>query len=154
MTKAVRSGPLCGEGRVQSQVSSRAVCGNKAAFRQVYLRVLRIFLVGIIPNMLQIQSSIIDAVYCHTINVTLYPLSLSLYSIQAVNTSKIRSTLNYPKYINNQENALQYSRCILFVMFLPKCFGRYCCHLQGDVIITRMENVQIWLIVSPSLHNN
>ena len=29
-------------------------------------------------------------------------------------------------------------------MFSPTCFGWYCCHLQGDDIITR---IQLWLIV-------
>jgi hypothetical protein len=28
---------------------------------------------------------------------------------------------------------------ILFTVFSTSCFGRYCCHLQGDVIITRTK---------------
>ena len=51
-------------------------------------------------------------------------------------------------------NAHLYLWCVLFKMFSAACFGRYSGHLQGDVIITRIKTVQIWLIVSPSLHNN
>jgi len=36
--------------------------------------------------------------------------------------------------MNNQQNALQRLRCILFTKFSPTCFGRYCCHIQCDVI--------------------
>jgi len=41
--------------------------------------------------------------------------------------------------------------CILFTTFSTTCFGLYSGHIQGDVLITR---IQLWLIVSPSLHNN
>jgi len=34
-------------------------------------------------------------------------------------------------------------------MFSPTCFGRFAGHIQADVIITRIWNVQIWLNVSP-----
>ena len=44
-----------------------------------------------------------------------------------------------PKYITNQQKELQYLRCILFTVFSPTCFGRYSCHLQGDVLITRIR---------------
>jgi len=39
------------------------------------------------------------------------------------------------KYINNQQNALQYLWCISFTMFSPTYFGWCSGHLQGDVII-------------------
>jgi hypothetical protein len=41
--------------------------------------------------------------------------------------------------------------CILLTIFSPTRFGRYSAHLQGDVLITR---IQMWLSVSTSLHNN
>ena len=44
------------------------------------------------------------------------------------------------KYVNNQQNSLQYLLCILFTMFSPTCFGRYCCHLQSDIIITKYKS--------------
>lgn len=48
------------------------------------------------------------------------------------------------KYINNQQ---KYLWCVLSTMFSPISFGRYCCHLQGDDIITR---IQVWLTVTMS----
>jgi len=40
---------------------------------------------------------------------------------------------------------------ILFTVVSPTCFGRFSDHLQGNILITR---TQLWLNVSPSLHNN
>jgi len=39
----------------------------------------------------------------------------------------------------------------LFTTFSPTSFSWYSGHLQGNVLITRK---QLWLTVSPSLHNN
>jgi len=37
---------------------------------------------------------------------------------------------------------------------IKKCFGRYSGHLQGDVIISKIQNLQMGLTVSPSLYDN
>ena len=54
------------------------------------------------------------------------------------------------KYINNK---MYFSilLCILFPIFSTAGFGPYSDHLQGYVLIKR---TQLWLTVSPSLHNN
>jgi hypothetical protein len=44
-----------------------------------------------------------------------------------------------PKYIHNQQKALQYLRCIQFAQFSPTCCGQYFGHFQGDVIITKIQ---------------
>jgi len=50
-----------------------------------------------------------------------------------------RAASGTEKYTNNQQNAFQYLWHILVTMF-SICFGRYCCcHLQGDVIMTRIQ---------------
>ena len=48
-----------------------------------------------------------------------------------------------------KKKTFQYLWFNLFTMFSPTCFGRYSDHLQG-YIITRMQNVQMWLTVSSS----
>jgi len=91
-----------GNVKVQSRVSSRKICGEQSGIKTTLSPGTSVFPVSIIPNMLQTLLFIIDAVYFHTVNVTRYPLS----TIQGVNTSKIISTMNYPKYTNSQQNAL------------------------------------------------
>jgi hypothetical protein len=49
-------------------------------------------------------------------------------------------------------NALQNLWYILITMFSQTCFGQYSGHLQGDVLITRIQNVQMWLVMSPHLY--
>jgi len=39
------------------------------------------------------------------------------------------------KYVNSQQKYLLF---ILSTKFSPTSFGRYCCHLQGDDLITRL----------------
>jgi hypothetical protein len=55
---------------------------------------------------------------------------------------------NLGYYINNLQNALQYSLTALFTVFSPKCFGRYCSHFLDD--ITKNTKVHTWLVVSSS----
>ena len=40
---------------------------------------------------------------------------------------------------------------VLFTIFSPTCFDRNSCHLQVDVLITK---IQLWLTVSPAVHSN
>ena len=37
-------------------------------------------------------------------------------------------------------------------MFSKACFGRCSGQIQGDVLITRIQNIQRWLVVSPHLY--
>jgi len=39
----------------------------------------------------------------------------------------------------------------LFTIFSPTSFSWYPGHIEGNVFITK---IQLWLTVSPSLHNN
>jgi len=46
------------------------------------------------------------------------------------------------QYINSQQNTIHSLCCISFKISSSTCFGRYCCHFQGDVNITTIQTVQ------------
>jgi hypothetical protein len=63
----------------------------------------------------------------------------------------IRAKITQPKNVQ-----ITNKRTTIFMMYfihnvLTSVFSA---GIQGDAIITRIQNVQIWLTVSPSLHNN
>jgi hypothetical protein len=63
-------------------------------------------------------------------------------------------TFNGPQHTNNQQNALHCQYFILITLFSPTCFGRYCCHLQGEIVTGKggimSLDVSIYQYTTPS----
>lgn len=70
---------------------------------------------------------------------------------QEPSASQQKTFFLLPQRHKQAKNVLQCLWCILFAMFSPTCFGGYCGHLQGDIIITR---IQMMLTCVTILHNN
>ena len=86
----------------------------------------------------KIINSILGKVLYFYFIFLLHILELIAHNQTTLSTKNIKTTNKI------HFNILRYS---IFIIISPTCFG----HLQGDVRITR---IQMWLTVSPQLHNN
>ena len=75
-------------------------------------------------------------------------------SVTFVSLCSIFRALN--RYMIHKQTTECTSMLMVYFMqkFSPTCFGRYCCHLQGDVITQIYKGTQMWLALSPLLRNN